>query len=293
MIPTRTVVQIRTHAQKYFQKLLKSNKIHDFEEGFVNEFKLKAFDDSDSDRKPKQYRPRSDSSSSSMKLGRAKKFKADNDILNDSISTVPLSDFDFDRFTNQTVPYDLFPPLTVQDCIQSTISKTYSSDCNESEVIGVHHFDDLELSWLSEVSYDSLNVVSLSEYVHNQRNSDGLKLRQDSVATSSEASDHDDSTVTYGSSSPLSCSTDGLHKWSRSTLYRSSSLSGFDDCQLDQFTVKSTLASHQSQPNLSSTWLDNGFDMNKSTFGNSRQSAQFNAWEENEFLMLEYLDKFA
>jgi len=37
LIKTRTVVQIRTHAQKYFQKLLKSNKTDDFEDLFIQE----------------------------------------------------------------------------------------------------------------------------------------------------------------------------------------------------------------------------------------------------------------
>lgn len=38
LIKTRTVVQIRTHAQKYFQKLMKSNKTGDYDETFLQEF---------------------------------------------------------------------------------------------------------------------------------------------------------------------------------------------------------------------------------------------------------------
>lgn len=38
LIKTRTVVQIRTHAQKYFQKLLKSAKSEDFENGAIPDF---------------------------------------------------------------------------------------------------------------------------------------------------------------------------------------------------------------------------------------------------------------
>jgi len=38
LIKTRTVVQIRTHAQKYFQKLMKMNKTDEYDESFLQEF---------------------------------------------------------------------------------------------------------------------------------------------------------------------------------------------------------------------------------------------------------------